>query len=780
MYTTYKKHLLESCDSIEINSNTITHNAKDAITFIFYNDKMYHLTNSTTHYNIISFYRDLFSDKKMLTDVVKIINSNPEDYKEPITEELLMMYIKSQLDVVDDKHYINLFQKYDYYKYNQIVVKWFYENSYSGRLWKKHKVLAYWKNPETLNIFNNNLKLIESKIKVKFDNKWRFDVFSDDNLEEKLAEYEDLDIEKYESYSGTYYLIPFNDLDLIYDDIDTSKIDSVEILRHLNTATKNPVPYGFGSKNPKKKSLEYKQLLYQESCDAFELDGIRRWYEYDALAFIYYKNEYYYSNNNKETHINIIENNSKLYNDDGFLNYVTNEIKTKYGDEIENSEIIKHIEIRNIIKNSDYEFKDDIEYDVYKIFIDMYDIGFIMSNYYRDNSISGRLWKDSKVISFWKYPENYKQLKNVLNIISNENNIVFDDNWLLDFYIDNDDDFDVFNENNIKTYSTKEYNYYALIPFNKLDVIYDDLDSSGVDENSFKRHLNTATKNPVPYGFGSKNPKKKSLEYRQLLYQESCDAVDIDTNYDKIRWTDNDNITFIYYNNRYYSINEYPSTHYKLISNNKDLYENDIMLDTIINDIEVKYNIDVEKIQLINYISNKPTNREDLTRVKPLPLYKYNIETRVMKYYRDNAISGRFWKNNKVISFWKYPNNYKQLKNILDTISNKNNIVFDDEWFLDFYVNNDVDLTMFKNNEVKTYKTLDNVIYALIPFNKLNIIYDDLDSDGVDENSFKRHLNTATKNPVPYGFGSKNPNKKSLEYRQTIYQEKHDIRNRRK
>jgi len=75
------------------------------------------------------------------------------------------------------------------------------------------------------------------------------------------------------------------------------------------------------------------------------------------------------------------------------------------------------------------------------------------------------------------------------------------------------------------------------------------------------------------------------------------------------------------------------------------------------------------------------------------------------------------------LSFWKYPNNYKQLKNILDTISNKNNIVFDDEWFLDFYVNNDVDLTMFKNNEVKTYKTLDNVIYALIPFNKLNIIY---------------------------------------------------------
>jgi len=125
-----------------------------------------------------------------------------------------------------------------------------------------------------------------------------------------------------------------------------------------------------------------------------------------------------------------------------------------------------------------------------------------------NDMIKGRLFLKYKVISFWNFIETYKELSNIVDRV-NENikEVKIDSSWKLDVCIQFNPKLKEVNleEYDIETY-TENYMDFALIPFDKLYLVYDGLGSVGI---------------------GSRNPNRISLEDRLKLYQEDVNLDDM-------------------------------------------------------------------------------------------------------------------------------------------------------------------------------------------------------------------------------------------------------------
>jgi hypothetical protein len=136
-----------------------------------------------------------------------------------------------------------------------------------------------------------------------------------------------------------------------------------------------------------------------------------------------------------------------------------------------NSESVEYVDYKNNILNfydldvwvfSYYngEFK-IIQYKPTNniIHYDLFDIG-------RENTdFPGRLWANSKVISFWKYPKDIIELYKIISDINNsQNKFKIDDEWLIEIieeeiYINNYDD--------AEKYRKSKFNIIPIIQYKK-------------------------------------------------------------------------------------------------------------------------------------------------------------------------------------------------------------------------------------------------------------------------------------------------------------------------
>lgn len=120
---------------------------------------------------------------------------------------------------------------------------------------------------------------------------------------------------------------------------------------------------------------------------------------------------------------------------------------------------------------------------------------------YEGYFFKGRIWLNSKIISFWQYPKSKEELKKFVELLEKYFNINI---W-------NDPEYKI-------ELSEKEHNG-KIIRISDYDT--------NIEDNIEKSHIKSPLKKPlkkpnrVPYGFGSKNPKNKSLKYKQILYQEN-------------------------------------------------------------------------------------------------------------------------------------------------------------------------------------------------------------------------------------------------------------------
>lgn len=138
---------------------------------------------------------------------------------------------------------------------------------------------------------------------------------------------------------------------------------------------------------------------------------------------------------------------------------------------------------------------------------------------YDDNSYSGRLWNDLKVISFWNYPDKWefkkivKQLSQELsNYYNKDINILSDPEWeveIVPFQTDGSWQYD----REFKTELVKAMDYEGIQKYEKSKK---ELKQEHIKSPILKK------KEKFPYGFGSKHPKAgRNLRWQGKLVAES-------------------------------------------------------------------------------------------------------------------------------------------------------------------------------------------------------------------------------------------------------------------
>jgi hypothetical protein len=133
----------------------------------------------------------------------------------------------------------------------------------------------------------------------------------------------------------------------------------------------------------------------------------------------------------------------------------------------------------------------------------------------------GRIFEDIEIISFWRYPD-LDTFKRIINKLEKKLKIkIWNDNWLLEIKDDeeNRNMYDYVQSYKAETYNSQKHEEgeeaYAFIKIEDYKI------SKDIPEDVRLRHLNHLHNNPVPDGYGSKNPNAKPYWYRSLLYGES-------------------------------------------------------------------------------------------------------------------------------------------------------------------------------------------------------------------------------------------------------------------
>lgn len=134
----------------------------------------------------------------------------------------------------------------------------------------------------------------------------------------------------------------------------------------------------------------------------------------------------------------------------------------------------------------------------------------------------GRIWIKDKIVSFWEYPKNKTELIKILSDVENEffkmakRPITINPNdWYIEI-VDKRLEGDNFPEFYGEWADAEDA---LLIPISE----YEGSDEWS-EEKKGKSHVQSPMKKlkkEIPYGFGSKNPKTKSLALKQAMYAES-------------------------------------------------------------------------------------------------------------------------------------------------------------------------------------------------------------------------------------------------------------------
>ena len=455
---------------------------------------------------------------------------------------------------IKDKDYMDIYYTENMNDYLYDIVD---ESEFKGRLWLNSKVMSFWDlscDDYDIKIFKEIIKNIEKKLKININFKeWKVEFF---------------DIEK----QSTFFVSIENFIEKNINDIGgifTSMEDYEKMKKqHLDKNKNKKVLYGYGSKNPKNKPLNWKQLLYSEkinyngsikiteSINNIYYNKIKQEYTQYPYRFKT-KNEFEEEFGNGWHYIvrkNWNDNMDFMFGMDyPFMEfdqfkrvdrfYVSMDMLIPnlhrvpiYDQKSKNKRLLENklnedCDFVNLPNGDKLTYTDNDAYPFFYIdnkfmvgdpgdnhtnllsdylySINDYSIDNLKDYYFDKCEFKGRYWLNSKVISFWEYI-NTENLKRVLKDIEKHLKIEIDtDKWLLDYYVN--DDFNYDSSKNLIPIS--EY-----LMGNFEDHTYD-VDYQRKKEEHFKSPL--LKKKHTPKGFGSKSPKYKPLDWRQALYTEN-------------------------------------------------------------------------------------------------------------------------------------------------------------------------------------------------------------------------------------------------------------------
>jgi hypothetical protein len=326
---------------------------------------------------------------------------------------------------------------------------------------------------------------------------------------------------------------------------------------------------------------------------------------------------------------------------------------------------------------------------------------------------SGRIFTDYKIITFWVFPENKDILKSVLKDIAEVVNNNYDftyDNIKLDF---SDPDWKIeipASDETGNIYNLEEINSKKDVDWGSWEPTNDDVKYISIEDYHGGHELSGAElaqqhvlspmlkkKREVPYGYGSKNPKYQ--EKRQWQQASVTDENFTEKNYPRL--FENPDSIFI----------------------NKE-------------DLVLKFSDD--DAYAFGYYKNK-MYVDDRAHWAIVPRL-FTLKRKDFKY------AGRLWVNEKIISFWEYPETYEKLLSVLKDIEKATEnlkILRDlDKWR--------IELPGIKDSD-DWYTDYEEVI----PITEYT---GDVEERSKEELELPHLLPPAAgKKKVPYGYGSKNP-----------------------
>jgi len=334
-----------------------------------------------------------------------------------------------------DEEYMKVYytQQNDDYLYDRVE-----ESEYKGRLWINNKVISFWDlsyTKQDVTALKNILKIIENKLNIEINNDWLIEFF---------------DIEKQRLFLITLDKYFKGELD--EDDSKKMSTSYYEYLKqqHLNTKIKKPVPYGYGSKNPKYKSLQYRQTLYQESLnnDTINIKNIpdvSRELNVQQQRKIFKKGDTVYIRPDAKNYFTDIDESAEKFIGKTAIIKGVYTIKHIYSKKSLDKYYISDIDINNIIpKNINYRKNDivvfvanddiDDEYDYAFFYRCLYNESLSEPNYNKKNKIiresnNINFLKNDQYDSFcFKIDDNMQEIKKYLNDL-NINTDIINDNW---------------------------------------------------------------------------------------------------------------------------------------------------------------------------------------------------------------------------------------------------------------------------------------------------------------------------------------------------------------
>ena len=334
-----------------------------------------------------------------------------------------------------DEEYMKVYytQQNDDYLYDRVE-----ESEYKGRLWINNKVISFWDlsyTKQDVTALKNILKIIENKLNIEINNDWLIEFF---------------DIEKQRLFLITLDKYFKGELD--EDDSKKMSTSYYEYLKqqHLNTKIKKPVPYGYGSKNPKYKSLQYRQTLYQESLnnDTINIKNIpdvSRELNVQQQRKIFKKGDTVYIRPDAKNYFTDIDESAEKFIGKTAIIKGVYTIKHIYSKKSLDKYYISDIDINNIIpKNINYRKNDivvfvanddiDDEYDYAFFYRCLYNESLSEPNYNKKNKIiresnNINFLKNDQYDSFcFKIDDNMQEIKKYLNDLNINPNII-NDNW---------------------------------------------------------------------------------------------------------------------------------------------------------------------------------------------------------------------------------------------------------------------------------------------------------------------------------------------------------------
>lgn len=572
---------------------------------------------------------------------------------------------------------------------------------YPGRIWLENKIISFWVYPNVI-LFKDIIKSLEEELNIKiFNNGWRLEILKIEN--DKILRKE------FSPNNGGYYLRDHN-ISAKPELISIEKYDGSEdvseeekIIHLMNWKEKEFAKQagkihfkGFGSDKTawdQARNIKYRQAIYQEN-------HINKFENFQLIT----------------------EDPDTIYDDDKNKEYYCRSIESRPFFINVNSD---HTKVTKIIIGDYGTYHSDIRYDM---------------NYNYKRAYPGRVWLNSKIMSFWVYP-NEILFKDIIKNLEEKLNIkMFNNGWRIEI---------IENENGKITKDIKPGDDYYYVSQSSTITNIISLDeysgSEDVSEKDKIMHLMNWKEKELAKqfgkihfkGFGSDKTawdQPRNIRYRQAIYQEK----------------------FITSFEKYNLIKESPD----------EIYFKD---DTI----------------GWGDGKNKPfyiVPNDDHTKVKRLYVGGVGYAHCDMNEVDNRAYAGRVFLDLKVITFWTYPNQ-KLFKDIIKKLEIKlRRKIFNNKW--------KVEIIRKPDNSIKihNYDPNSNNYYFSSRFSRKGIIFDFIpieeyiDSEDIPEELKIQHLMNCkekeeAKKQGLIGFRGVGSDKtawdqpKNIKYRQTIYQE---------